>query len=72
MHMDQPRNVIILSELKLMGVLMTQFTFLYCALCWISDIAIKLLSALESNVTIKDIVFVDFFIGNSNLKLKEE
>lgn len=58
--MNQPRNVIILSELKLMGVIMTQFTFFYCALCWISAIAIKLLSALKSNATIKDIVFVDY------------
>lgn len=64
MHMDQPRNVTILFELKLMGVLMTKFTFFYCALCWISwiAIAIKLLSALESNATIKDIVFVDYIL----------
>lgn len=71
MHVDKLGKVIILSELKLRGVLMTQFTFLYCALCWITDITIKLLSALKSNVTVQDI-FVDFYKGNINLKWKEK
>lgn len=65
MHVDQLRNVVILSELKLKGVLLTQFTFLYYMLCWISNIAIKLLSALESNVTVEDMVFVDFILVTS-------
>lgn len=65
MHVDQLRNVVILSELKLKGVLLTQFTFLYYVLCWISNIAIKLLSALESNVTVEDMVFVDFILVTS-------
>lgn len=60
MQMDWLRSVIILTELKLKGVSMTQFTFLYCALCWISGIAIKLLSALESDATVEDIAFVPF------------
>lgn len=41
--MEKLRNVIILSELKLKAVLMTQVTFLYCTLCWISGIATKFL-----------------------------
>lgn len=41
---------------------MTQFTFLYCALCWISGIAVKLLSALESNATVEDTAFVHFIL----------